>query len=96
MTDQIQGSQPARRTGRTFVIKTLNDLLRVPPERRRELFDEIEQGLLLYELAWGDDDPNDHEPMEFTWTDDGLRDTTLSTPDGDVLVLKVTMNAEAA
>ena len=81
---------------KTYVIKTLNDLLKVPPERRRDLFDEIEQGLLLYELAWGDDDPDDHEPMEFTWTDDGLSDTTLSTPDGDVLVLKVTMSADVS
>jgi len=77
----------------TYVIKRLNDLLKVPAERRRELFDEIEQGLLLYELAWGDDDPDAHEPLEFTWTDDGLRDTTLSTAEGDVLVLKVTMPA---
>jgi hypothetical protein len=80
----------------TYVIKTLNDLLKVPSDRRRALFDEIEQGLLLYELAWGGDDPDSHEPMELTWTDDDCRDTTLSTPDGEVLVLKVTMGAESA
>lgn len=75
----------------TYVIKTLNDLLLVPAERRGALFDEIEQSLLLYELAWGDDLPDGHEPLVFTWTDDGCRDTTLHQPDGTpVLTLKVT------
>lgn len=80
----------------TYVIKTLADMLKVPAERRPDLFKEIEQGLLLCELAWDPEDPDRHEPLEFTWTDDRCRDTTLSTPDGDVLVLKVTMNTQAA
>lgn len=77
----------------TYVIKTLNDLLKVPADRRRALFDEIEQGLLLYELAWGDDEPEDHEPMAFEWTDDGCRDTSLTLPDGTTYMkLKVDTN----
>lgn len=74
-----------------YTIRTLNDFLKVPAARRRAMFDEIEQGLLLYELAWGDDDPEGHEPMVFTWTDDGCRDTSLSLPDGTtILELKAT------
>ncbi|WP_457325605.1 hypothetical protein [Roseateles sp. P5_E11] len=80
-----------------YVIKTLTDLLKVPADRRRALFDEIEMGLLVYELAWGDGDPDSHEPMEFTWTDDDCRDTTLLNPDGSpVLHVQITKTTEPA
>lgn len=60
----------------TYHIATIQDLLKVPPDRRRACFEEIELALLVLELL------ADGHPVKlldgFAWRDDGDKSQDLS------------------
>jgi len=72
----------------TYSLKTLSDLYAVPQDKRELCFRELEQAMLLAELAFGDDAPL--YMKAFQWTDDGQRDTTLHVNGEEFLKLEIT------
>ena len=71
----------------TYSIKSLSDLFAIPQDKRALCFREIEQAMLLAELAFGDGAPDAF--MAFTWTDDGQRNSTLHVNGDEFLKLEV-------
>lgn len=71
----------------TYTLKTLSDLFAIPQEKRALCFLEIEQAMLLAELAFGDGAPDAFRA--FTWTDDGQRNSTLHVNGDEFLKLEV-------
>lgn len=73
---------------KTYRLKTFNDLLKIPADRRAACFRDIEYGLALHELAHGS------AQAEFClewWKDDGRHDVTLHDQHGnELLTLEVT------
>lgn len=79
-------------TGETYRIETVADMLKVPPERRACMLRELEQTLLLTELAFGEQPP----VVAMMWTDDGERHSHIDDEAGKhVLSLRVTNVDEA-
>lgn len=72
---------------KTYSLKNLSDLFDIPQEKRAQCFRELEQSMLLAELAFGDDAPA--YMQAFQWTDDGQRDTTLHVNGEEFLKLEV-------
>lgn len=80
----------------TYEIDRIADLLKVPIERRKACMRELEYGLALHELAFGDEAASvEIGPMR--WTDDGDKTCTLHDSSGKpVLTLEVTDAEHAA
>ena len=77
----------------TYRIETIADMLKVPAERRGAMLHELEQGLLLYELALGDE-PDAPAMTAMEWTDDGEMHSHIDDQDGKpILSLRVTKDA---
>lgn len=78
----------------TYEIDRVADLLRVPIERRTACLRELEYGLALHELAFGEK-AADVEIGPMRWTDDGDKTCTLLNASGkQVLTLEVTSKSD--
>lgn len=76
-----------------YRLDKIEDLITVPIDRREDCVKEILAGLMLHELAFGEEAAD--TPFSVTWTDDDSRDVTLSAVDGQqILKLEIT-EAEA-
>jgi hypothetical protein len=72
-----------------YTIRNFADLLRVPAERRTDCMRELEYGLALLELSFGDE-AHKFGKKGFVWTDDGETRIELMQQDGSpFLTLKV-------
>jgi hypothetical protein len=79
-------SEPA-----TYAVTTLHDLLRVPIDRLTDCLRDIETGLMLHHLTFGER-AAEVKFKTVTWIDDGARDVTLRAGDEEY-TLKVTADA---
>ena len=77
--------------GKTYTLWTIQDMLAVPPERRSDMFKELELALSFYELCVGDEQQVSMKPI--VWTDDG--DASFSLQANDV-TLQLQVRAAAA
>ncbi len=68
-----------------YSIKTLNDLLTVPAERRGAMLKELERALLLFGLVH-EGDPSGAPPFSIEWDDDGCDDSAIYTETGELLL----------
>jgi hypothetical protein len=68
---------------KTYLLKTLDDLFRIPSDRREACFRELQYAMELHSLAFGDEDAPPFSGIE--WTDDGDMSQTIYTTDGEVL-----------
>jgi len=74
----------------TYNLHTIQDLLKVPAERRADCLKEIELLLSLYELAFGEHAAT-AKITDFAWTDDGDKSIEICNADGSpFLALEVT------
>lgn len=74
----------------SYSIRTLEDLLTVPAERRSAMFRDLEYALSLYDLAVGSDGDK-AKFMGMVWTDDGMHNVSLRDEEGEeMLRLEVT------
>lgn len=72
-----------------YEIRTVQDLLKIPPERIGECLRHFEHALMLHWLAHGENAPG-VELQGLVWTDDGDPSAALATPDGKTwLELKI-------
>ena len=73
---------------KTYQLKTFNDLLKIPADRRAACFRDLEYALSLHELACGDVKATF---KVMNWTDDGRRVLTIYDQNGnELLSLNVT------
>lgn len=72
-----------------YEIRTLEDLLRVPIERRGAMFRDLEYALELCDFAFGSEGAAKFSGM--VWTDDGMHIVSLNNSAGEeMLRLEVT------
>ncbi|MDQ0022959.1 hypothetical protein J2X90_000745 [Variovorax paradoxus] len=64
-----------------YNIRNFADLLRVPAERRDDCMRELQYGLALLELSFGDD-AHKYGKKGFVWTDDGATRIEMMCADG--------------
>lgn len=77
----------------TYEIRTINDLLKVPAEKRDVCFREIQYSLALHELAFGADSETIGLEV-ICWTDDGNRAVQLQDDKGEEIVTLRIVDAE--
>lgn len=75
---------------KTYELRTFNDLLKIPADRRAACFLDVEYSLALHEVAFADV----KDAPAFTirgWKDDGKHDVVLHDQQGnELLALEVT------
>lgn len=75
-------------SGKSYKLASIADVLLVPLDRRKAMFEELHLALLALELACGDEARSVFRPP-FVWTDDG--DSSVSIKAGsEELRLEVT------
>ena len=68
---------------KTYQLATFHDLLAVPAERREACMRDIQYGLLVHELGYGEDAKNvTFGPL--SWTDDDDHSVQIVNADGTV------------
>mgnify|MGYP003404356549 FL=1 len=67
----------------TYQLATLHDLLAVPVERREACMRDIQSGLLMHELAYGED-AKDVTFGPLSWADDNDHSVQIVDADGTV------------
>lgn len=77
----------------TYEIRTINDLLKVPAEKRDVCLREIQYSLALHELVFGPDSETIGLEV-ICWTDDGSRDVQLQDDKGVEIVTMRIVDAE--
>ena len=70
---------------KTYQLNTIQDLLKIPGDRRADCFQDMAIALELHELAFGDD-AADVKLVGFEWTDDGDRSCTVDDTEGNRLI----------
>lgn len=75
----------------SYCINTINDLLLVPAERRKDCLNELHAALLLHELAFG---CRAVGIKGFVWVDDGVKGTAIHSTDGTPIVTMTTTTSE--
>ncbi len=75
---------------KTYEIRTINDLLRVPAEKRDACLRQIQYALVLHELAFGKDSQKVGLDV-ITWADDADRTVRLlDDNENEIVTLRIT------
>ena len=73
-----------------YVVKTFQDLLNIPADRRAAFLRDLEYGLSTHELLYGVE-AQSHAFTPEQWIDDGKHDVLIYDRDGNsVMTLEVT------
>ena len=78
-------------SAKIYILKTLNDISKLPIDRRDACLDELKLLFAFNDIAFGDAEQPDIS--EINWIDDGDKSVSLCQPDGTpILSLKVSEN----
>lgn len=72
----------------TYVIETISDMLKVPPDRRKVMLHDLETALELHEFAFGEA-AGQHPIGPLDWTDDGDHSVSLHNNGQEILKLEI-------